>query len=253
MLEVNAEVWVAIFAALIAGVALYVSWRLERSAARAAQAAENQTKIQQHALDMAKEQTKILQAAANTAQEQTEIQQQAARAAEAQTEIQQQLRRDAAQPYVWVDVRPDDVVGTLVHLVVGNSGPTFAENIRIKVDPPLPVIDQLKDRAETAQALLQRGIRSLGPGRTLVWPLGQGFNLLNDDGPLARTFTVASDGPFGPVPERTYVVDLSDYRGVLDRPAGSLHELTKAVREVSDKINMELMAHGGRRDKPETD
>ena len=31
----------------------------------------------------------------------------AARSAEAQTKIQQQLRIDAAQPYVWVDVRPD--------------------------------------------------------------------------------------------------------------------------------------------------
>jgi hypothetical protein len=88
----------------------------------------------------------------------------------------------------------------------------------------------------------------------MAWPLGQGFNLLNEDGPLARTFTVAADGPFGPVPERTYVVDLSDYRGVLDRPAGSLHELTKAVREIPDKLNVELMARrGGREDEPATD
>jgi hypothetical protein len=31
----------------------------------------------------------------------------AARAAEEQTRIQRQLRLDAAQPYVWADVRPD--------------------------------------------------------------------------------------------------------------------------------------------------
>lgn len=30
----------------------------------------------------------------------------AARSAEDQTKVQQQLRIDAAQPYVWVDVRP---------------------------------------------------------------------------------------------------------------------------------------------------
>ncbi len=28
--------------------------------------------------------------------------------ARAQTELQRQIQRDAAQPYIWVDVRPDD-------------------------------------------------------------------------------------------------------------------------------------------------
>jgi hypothetical protein len=57
----------------------------------------------------------------------------AVRSAEAQTKIQQQLRIDAAQPYIWVDVRPDDVTGTLLNLVIGNSGPTVATNVRVQI------------------------------------------------------------------------------------------------------------------------
>jgi hypothetical protein len=163
----------------------------------------------------------------------------AARAAEEQTKIQQQLRIDAAQPYVWVDVRPDEVTGTLLNLVIGNSGPTFAHNVRVKVDPPLPTCDQLKERAEAAQALLANGIGSLGPSRVLSWPLGQGFNLLKDSGSQAHTFTVTADGPFGSVPPLSYAVDLAHFRGMLDRPAGSLYQLTMAVQGLTERLGQQ--------------
>lgn len=94
----------------------------------------------------------------------------AAGAAEEQSEIQRQLRIDAAQPYVWVDVRPDDATSVTLNLVIGNSGPTVATNVRVMIDPRLPAIEQLEDRAQTAQDLLAGGIKSLPPGRTLVWP-----------------------------------------------------------------------------------
>ena len=160
----------------------------------------------------------------------------AAASAEQQTEIQLQLRKDAAQPYVWVDVRPDDVTDVLLNLVVGNSGPTIAQNVRAKIDPSLEAIDQLKDRAETAQDLLARGISSLPPGRTFGWPLGQGFNILDRGRPQKHTITVTADGPFGPVPPLTYVLDLMDYKGHMHRPVGSLHLLTKAVENIEDKL-----------------
>jgi hypothetical protein len=159
----------------------------------------------------------------------------AARAAEVQTKIQEQLRIDAAQPYVWVDVRPDDVTGRLLNLVIGNSGPTTATNVRIRVDPPLPAIDQLQERAEAAQARLAEGISSLPPGRILSWPLGQGFNLIKHTGPQAHTFTVSADGPFEPVEPLTYTIDLADLRGTLDRPS-ALHQLTQAVEDLASKL-----------------
>lgn len=160
----------------------------------------------------------------------------AASAAEEQTKVQRQLSVDAAQPYVWVDVRPDDATGTLLNLVIGNSGPTVATNVRVTVDPPLPAIDQLRVRAEVVQARLAAGVSSLPPGRILTWPLGQGFNLLNDTGPQAHTFTVTADGPFGAIPSLSYVVDLADFRGLLDRPFGSLHQLTKAVQNLGQAL-----------------
>jgi hypothetical protein len=159
----------------------------------------------------------------------------AAGAAEEQTKIQRQLRIDAAQPYVWVDVRPDDVTGRLLNLVIGNSGPTIATNVRIRVDPPLPAIDELKERATAAQSRLAEGISSLPPGRILSWPLGQGFNLLVGSDSQAHTFTINADGPFGPVPPLTYIIDLSDLRGTLDRPS-ALYQLTEAVRDLASKL-----------------
>jgi hypothetical protein len=160
------------------------------------------------------------------------------RAAEAQTQLQQQLRVDAAQPYVWVDIRPDQAVGTILNLVVGNSGPTTATHVHIKVDPPLPMVAQRQERAEAAQARLADGLSSLPPGRIMNWPLGQGFNLIKEEGPQRYTFAVTADGPFGPMPLTTYVVDLADWRGVVDRPAGSLHEVALAVKDLTKQISM---------------
>jgi hypothetical protein len=159
----------------------------------------------------------------------------AAKTAEEQTKIQRQLRIDAAQPYVWVDVRPDEVTGRLLNLIIGNSGPTVATDVRVKVDPPLPAIDELKKRAEASQARLADGVKSVAPGRIFAWPLGQGFNLIKASGPQAHTFTVNAKGPFGPVPPLTYIVDLADLRGTLDRPS-ALHQLAKAVKDLAGKI-----------------
>lgn len=159
----------------------------------------------------------------------------AARAAEEQLKIEWQQRMEAAQPYVWADIRPDDVTGTLLNLVIGNSGPTSAANVRVEVDPPLPAIDQLKERAAAAQARLAEGLSSLPPGRLLSWPLGQGFNLLGGNAPKAYRFTVTADGPFGPMSPKTYTIDLDDLRGTLDRPS-PIYQLTKAVENLTDKL-----------------
>jgi len=157
----------------------------------------------------------------------------AAGAAEEQSKIQRQLRIDAVQPYVWVDVRPDEVTSVILNLVVGNGGPTVATNVRVLIDPPLPAIEQVQDRAQTAQEVLANGITSLPPGRTLVWPLGQGFNILAGDGPHVHTFTIEAEGPFGKVPSQAYPLDLSDWRGAMHRPAGSLHQVAKAIEELA--------------------
>ena len=159
----------------------------------------------------------------------------AARAAEEQIGIQWHQHMEAVQPYIWVDIRPDNMTGTLLNFVIGNSGPTPAKNVRVEVDPPLPAIDQLRGRAAVAQARLATGLSSLAPSRVLTWPLGQGFNLLSGNAPKAYRFTVSADGPFGPVPPRTQIIDLEDLRGTLDRPS-AIYQLTKAVENLTGRL-----------------
>src|SRR3954467_1580735 len=124
----------------------------------------------------------------------------AANAAREQTAIQRQLRIDAAQPYVWVDIRPDDEHGQLLLIVVGNSGPTVATNVRVVFDPPVTVPPEVYERGNKAHAVLARGIASLPPGRQLKWPIGTGFKVLpafEKANTLSYEATVQADGPFG--------------------------------------------------------
>lgn len=171
----------------------------------------------------------------------------AMRAAARSADIAEEQTRAQQQPYVWADLRLDDAVGTLINLVIGNSGPTVATNVRVAVKPSLPAIASLRSRAEAAQKQLADGVSSLPPGRSMSWSLGQSFNLLATDGPLAFTFTITADGPFGPIPPLTYVVDLSDWKETLNRPTGSLHQLTQAVEKLTGAVE------GQRRDASSSD
>jgi hypothetical protein len=87
----------------------------------------------------------------------------AAIAAEAQAEIQRQIRVAATQPYIWVDVREDDGQGVLLDLIMGNSGPTVATNVQVRIDPPLPTHPQLEEAAKALRQL-EEGVSSLPPG-----------------------------------------------------------------------------------------
>jgi hypothetical protein len=150
--------------------------------------------------------------------------------------VQRQLRIDAAQPYVWVDIRPDPQSGVILVLVVGNSGPTVAKNVKVRIDSPFPSIPQLS-AAVAAQHRLAEGFRSLPPGRTLRWWLGQGWELLQPEGEQPHRVTITADGPFGPVPELVYDLDLSEYRGQDPDPQGNLHHLTTAVQKAVAKLS----------------
>lgn len=168
------------------------------------------------------------------AREDRERAERAAKAAEEQTRIQRQLRKDAAQPYVWADVRPDEEHGILLELVIGNSGPTIATNVRVRIEPPLPFIQQLEG-AKAAQERLAEGMSSLPPGRTLRWWLGQGWNLIPKEGRSVHRFTITADGPFGPVPELSYDVDLAEFADQEARGQGSLAAVTKAIQDLTRK------------------
>lgn len=84
--------------------------------------------------------------------------------------------------------------------------------------------------------MLSQGLSSLPPGRVYTWPLGQGFNLVKEGEVQAYKIAINFEGPFGPVPTLEYVVDLAALEGVLDRPAGSIHQLTVAVQNLAKSL-----------------
>jgi len=186
------------------------------------------------ALILSIESTRASVRSAAAAERAAQAAERAAKAAEDQANIQGQLRIDAAQPYVWADVRPDDGSGVILVLIIGNSGLTVAQHVQVKIDPPFPNIPQLAE-AVAAQQRLAEGFKSLPPGRTLRWWLGQGWNLLQPEGTQPHQITINAEGPFGPIPELTYELDLSEYRGQDPQPQGNLHLLTKAVEKLADK------------------
>jgi len=177
----------AVVAGVIAAVALYFSIRSTRASERAASSADR-----------------------------------AAKAAEDQAEIQRKIQVATSQPYIWLDVREDDSQGVLLDLVIGNSGPTVATNVRVRIDPPFPVQPQIEESA-IAQQQLADGIRSLAPGAMIRWHLGVGHNLIRSQGQQPHEISITADGPFGPIDELTYVIDLANLRGQPVRPQGNLH------------------------------
>lgn len=177
----------------------------------------------------------------------------AAKAARDQTHIQRQLRIDAAQPYVWADIRPETGQAGLLRLEVGNSGPTVATNIRITTSVPLPASGQrFEERARAVERRLAGGgIRSLAPGRVLAWTLGVTHQVVAVEGNPACVFTIDADGPFGPLETLTYAVDMDDLRQTDARPIGSLHLVKESIEGLTKQLNRsssELASSLGRLD-----
>jgi hypothetical protein len=95
-----------------------------------------------------------------------------AKASREQTKQQKQAAKDATQPMVWVDVRGDDGQGQALVLLLGNSGPSIARNVKVVFDPSPPSTLDIKPILE----ILKQGIASVPPGRTMQWTLGAAHN-----------------------------------------------------------------------------
>jgi hypothetical protein len=167
----------------------------------------------------------------------------AALAAWRQTQLQREIARDAAQPYVWADLRADDAQGGLLMLLLGNSGRTVATNVRITTDPRLVDHATHADRTRPVPDQIARGISSLAPGRTMRWHLGALRDHL-EKGIVAQRYVIRieADGPFGPVPPLEYTIDLEDIRVTKRLPEGSMHLVAEAIRESSKHIATSLDA-----------
>jgi hypothetical protein len=154
-----------------------------------------------------------------------------AEAAERQTGLQEQIHRDSLQPYVYLDVRVDPVSKEMFDLVIENSGPTIATNVKVSIDPPLrSSIDPDVDRWA-----LTRGIVSMPPGRSLSW----GFDMAlsrGDDYPSKYQVTITGDGPFGPMQQLSYSLDLDDYDDTEARKTGTLKDIAKGITDLAKAV-----------------
>ncbi|MDQ0259544.1 hypothetical protein [Sinomonas atrocyanea] len=206
----DAQTWLAVAAGVVSLVALYFT-------AMAGRAARSQAAV-------AKEQTEIAKAQARTAAE--------------QTAIQRQLREDAAQPYVWADLREDATQAALLHLELGNSGPTITTHVRVTVKPPLPATDNNIEQVRAIEARLATGIKSLAPGRILRWNLGVAHRILALEGGHRRTIRVEANGPFGPLAPLEYDVDPDDWRLMRAQGQGSLHLVRESIDRVATTVDV---------------
>lgn len=146
-------------------------------------------------------------------------------------------RTSSVQPYrhspgeITVSTRP-----RTVQVVVGNSGPTVARNIRVLFDPPLPTGQQHSDKAEKVQSTLSNGLHSLTPNRVLRWTLGVGYDLLSSDESQLRSVRIDAEGPHGPLPTLEMGIDISEWRHARDAPDGSLHHVRGAIKDLTKAV-----------------
>ncbi len=147
---------------------------------------------------------------------------QQARSAQRQTELQQRMHEDAAQPYVWADLRPDAEHGFIISLVVRNEGPTVATDVRVSFDRPLP--NKFAD--EWDELLIE--LASLAPSRQMVWWLKSGPDWFAGDEPKAFEVSIVCRGPFGPVRQK-YRINTEDFGEEQPTKTGSLAAVTKSI------------------------
>jgi len=165
-----------------------------------------------------------------------------AKSAAKQTSLQHKVREDTAQPYVWVDIRPHEQHGQLFQLLLKNEGPTVATDVAVRFDPPLKGwrAPDLQCGPTTDECGAAR-FRSLPPGRTMIWHLGLPTDALQK-GPTLYDVTVDGTGPFGPIDQLQYAIDLNEYAsaattvpGTMFGVAHSIEEATSQLKKIADK------------------
>lgn len=215
----DASAWVAVVAATVAliavAVAVWQAWSA-KAQARAAQSQAQSAKAQ-----------------AESATSQAESAKRQAEAAVRQTELQERVHHDSKQPYIWADFRPDLTQGSLIRLVVRNEGPTVAEDVRVVFDPPLQGVGITRDLTSVHHQLAN-GLRSLPPGREMIWNFAMGHKLFEAGSEVPRQYrvTITGRGPYGEMQPAEYELDLDDMSAMAAPAYGSLKGITDAINKL---------------------
>jgi hypothetical protein len=124
-------------------------------------------------------------------------------------------------------------------LLLGNSGPSIARNVKVVFDPPPPATLDIKPILE----ILKKGITSVPPGRTMQWTLGAAQNTSDWDAHNPYRVRIEAEGPFGAIEPLEYMISVDHLDGSHAAPPGNLHavaaelhEITKATKELNEII-----------------
>jgi hypothetical protein len=148
-------------------------------------------------------------------------------------ELTEQAQREQVQPYVIADIRERVPGSQLLCFIIENSGPTMARDVQLTISPPLR--STLGNETEARlNAAVTRKISVLPPKRQLMYLVDVSSKLFHSDLPRIYTVVVNCSGPFGPVENLTYVIDLDVLEhSILNRE--SLEWSTHVLAEESKK------------------
>ncbi|MEU6626105.1 hypothetical protein ABZ926_35825 [Streptomyces litmocidini] len=176
----------------------------------------------------------------------------ARKTANSQLALQERIHREQNEPYVIVDIQPDPRHGALT-LVIENTGPTVARDVRISCDPPLESGWEAgpgePDLTQAMQDVLGRSIPILPPRRRLTFLFDNNKRFHNPHLPRVYTFMVNANGPAGKVETAQYTVDLDAMKWVIidERPTQKVEDklvrIESAVRALAPNTPQRL--HGG--------
>ncbi len=148
-----------------------------------------------------------------------------------------QARRDAADPRVWLDIRPNDEHAGLLMLYIGNNGPSVATNVRVTFDPPLAFSEPVRaNKVEEVTTLLAAGLTSLPPGRRLQWSLGVAHEAVAALSNSGYMIEINAEGPTGALAPVRFPINVSDIRYNLAAPPGTLNGISVSMEKATTKI-----------------
>lgn len=217
----------AVIALVFSGLAVVV-------AAVAAGYAASQARSAKRSASAAVDQAASAREQATAARDQVSAARDQVSAAHRQNELQAQAKRDAAQPYVVVDIVPSQSSGHLLQVVARNLGQTMARNVQVRFDPPLP---QKLGGDDGPFLALDQGLSYLPPGRSMSWNLGISFDYFTErTTPPTTQVTVTCTGPFGQTEPLSYAVSFEEFRHQTVGPTGDLHRIEQAVDKLTAAV-----------------
>lgn len=220
----------AVVVAMVALAGIIYSAQSARAAKRQAETANKQAEHADKQVELSRQQIELLLRQIKNSEE-----------AEA---ANRRARRESLEPMVVVDIAPGVNDPGVFVLTISNVGPSIARNIRIKTPEEMIRSDGTKMHE---WAVFTEDIKTMPPGHRLQFFYDVGFQPFKGNSPMKCTFVVDCEGPFGPVPQATYVIDLTPYEGAwaapttlssvvkqLDTIAGAIKQMGKIVGEAQN-------------------